>query len=474
MRSEFYAKITIIVSVFLLGLIIFKGLQNEYIFKNTLGQIASTYENRAKTDSHSSNSDIVKTNKSYTSFDEANFIHWDVKFYKFMSENSYGKDDTWPGVGTYAFSPLFPFIWKLSHLPAKYIGILNYLMFAFSIVILSGLFLSPDDFGKVDRLCLFALALTLPSVFSFYIPYCESTFIFTMSIALWGLFKEKFWLFFVGLILFALSRPSFMIVGIAFICTDIYFLIIHKNYKLFIKELGVKILPIIIGMLITFFIQYLNSGNFLKMFEVHSRFWDHNFQLPKTITDWSTESYGMNIFSICCVVLPSALFLFTFLQKSYISNQLPQISLFSAESRREYLFSLSIVYFIGNFLFVLLSQGGNLNGIHRYILVSPFFYIFFFILVSKLKTVKYTHQLVILIPMFFIGYLLLIHGPYMHSITFLDMGYFLLVITMIYVVLFGRLKMPVKLSFLILLILCNTVWLTYLFNHFLNNSFIIA
>ncbi len=474
MKSELAKKVVIIVSVFLLGLIIFKCFQNEYIFKNTLGRIAITYENISKTGTYAQNTDIIKTNKSFTSLDEANFLHWDVKFFKFMADNTYGKDDTWPGVGTYAFSPLFPFIWKLSHLPAKYIGILNYLLFAISILILSNLFLSTEDFGKADRLMLFTLALTLPSVLSFYLPYCESTFMFTMSIALWGLIKRKFWLFFVGLILFALSRPSFLIVGLAFIFTDIYFLILNKDFKLFIKELGIKLLPIFIGMLITFFIQYLYSGSFFKMFEVHSRFWDHNFQYPKTLTDWSTEGYGMNIFSIFSIVFPSGLFLFTYLLKYHEARIIPPVSLFNDGTRKQYLFSLSIVYFIGNFLFVFLTQGGNLNGLHRYILASPFFYIFLFILASKLKTVNIIYQLVILIPMFFMGYILLIHGPYMHSITFLDMGYFLLVISLIYFILFGRLKMPVKLSFLILIVLCNTVWLTYLFNHFLNNAFIIA
>jgi len=77
-------------------------------------------------------------------------------------------------------------------------------------------------------------------------------------------------------------------------------------------------------------------------------------------------------------------------------------------------------------------------------------------------------------PMVLAGYLLLIHGPYLHSITFLDMGFFLLVCTMIYFLLFNKLKLFDKLTFLILIVFCNTVWLTYLFNHFLNNSYIIA
>ena len=474
MRTVFQIKIVIIVSVLFLGLIIFKCFQNETIFKNTLGQIAITYYHNPETGSQYTGEVIVKTHKPYTTFDEANFLHWDVKFYKYMSENSYGKDDTWPGIGTYAFSPLFPFIWKMSHLSAKYIGILNYLMFAFSIVILSSLFLLPKDFSNVDRICLFALALTMPSVFSFYIPYCEATFIFTLSIALWGLFKEKFWFFFIGLIAFALSRPSFLIVGLAFICTDIYFLILHKNYKLFIRELGLKLLPIFIGMLITFFLQYLHSGSFFKMFEVHSQFWNHNFQIPKTISDWSAEGYGMNIFSIVCIVLPTSLLLFTTFLKNEISKINPAVSLFAPQTRNEYLFTVSIIYFVGNFLFVFLTQGGNLNGLHRYILVSPFFYIFLFILASKVRTINLRVWLRILIPMIIIGFLALCSGPYKHSITFLDMGFFLLVFSMFYFIYLNRMRLPQKIYFLALLILCNTIWLTYLFNHFLNDAYIIA
>lgn len=474
MKSVFQIKIVIIISLFLLGLIIFKGLQNESIFKYTLGVIAKTYHNNINANTYSSEIAIVKTNRPYTTLDEANFIHWDVKFFKYMSENSYGKDDSWPGIGTYAFSPLFPFIWKISHLPVKYIGILNYLMFAFSIVILSSLFLSTKDFNKMESICLFALALTLPSVFSFYIPYCESTFIFTLSIALWGLFNKKLYLFYACMVLFALSRPSFMIVGLAIICTDIYFLILNRKPGLFLKELSLKLLPILGGMIITFYIQYLSSGSFFKMFEVHSQFWNHNFQIPTTLNDWSLEGYGMNIFSIVCIVIPSGILLFLNLKKGYLSKSIQPVSLFSSDTRKEYLFYLSIVYFIGNFLFVFLTQGGNLNGLHRYILVSPFFYIFFFMLASKLKTIPLRSQLNILVPMVTLGILALVRGPYQHGITFLDMGFFFLGFAMLYLMYFDRMKVHVKIRVLIFLIFINTVWLTYLFNHFLNNSYIIA
>ena len=474
MRTFFQIKIIIIICVFLFGLIIFKGLQNKSVFKYTLGVITFTNQHVGPANSFIQDIDIVKTKNPYTSFDEANFIRWDVGFYKYMKENGYGKDDTWPGIGTYAFSPLFPFIWQLTHLPASYISLLNYLMFAFSILILSSLFLSSKDFSKTDSICFFALALTLPSVFSFYIPYCESTFIFTMSIALWALFKNKMWLFYIGLFLFALSRPSFMIIGLAFICTDIYFLILNKDNKSFLKELGKKLLPIITGMIITFYLQYLSSGSFFKMFEVHSQFWNHNFQIPTTITDWSLEGYGMSIFSIVCIVFPASILLFTNWLKHRKDKLSQSVSLFSPDTRKEYLFNFSIIYFIGNFLFVFLTQGGNLNGLHRYILVSPFFYIFLFMLASKIRTIDLRVQLRILIPMVIIGFLALVHGPYQHGISFLDMGYFFLVLTMTYFILFNRMNMRLKIRLLVLLILLNTVWLTYLFNNFLNNSFIIA
>ena len=475
MKSVFQIKIVIIVSVFLFGLIIFKGLQNQSIFKYTLGIITFTNQHIGPANAFAQDIDIVKTKHPYTTFDEANFIHWDVGFYKYMAENGYGKDPaTWPSIGTYAFSPLFPFIWKVSYLPARYIGILNYLMFAFSIVILSSLFLSTKDFSKIDRMCLFALALTLPSVFTFYIPYCESTFIFTLSVALWGLFNKKLWLFYACMVLFALSRPSFLIVGLAFICTDIYFLILNRKPGLFLKELGLKLLPIVAGMFLTFYIQYLSSGSFFKMFEVHSQFWGHNFQIPTTITDWSLEGYGMSIFSIVCIVFPASILLFTNWLNNRQSNIIQPISLFSSDTGKEYLFYFSIIYFIGNFLFVFFTQGGNLNGLHRYILVSPFFYIFLFMLASKLKTINFKVQLQILIPMVVIGFLALIHGPYQHGISYLDMGYFFLALSMFYLLYFNRMNMPLKIRLLAVLIFLNTVWLTYLVNNFLNNSFIIA
>ena len=207
---------------------------------------------------------------------------------------------------------------------------------------------------------------------------------------------------------------------------------------------------------------------------VHSLYWDHNFQIPRTITDWSKESYGMNIFSIVCVVVPTIIYLLKNLLKKIKGTQIPAVSLFSIETRKSYLFYLSIIYFIGNFLFVLLTQGGNLNGLHRYIFDSPFFYILFFILLEKLRTIQVKPLLLILIPLGAIGYLLLVHGPYQHQITFLDMGYFLLIFNLIFMFAYRAINIPVKISWVLFIILGNTVWLTYLFNHFLNNSFIIA
>ncbi len=474
MKPEFYIRIIIIAAVFLLGLAIFKSLQQEAVFKNTLGRIAFTYENISETGNYKPEVDIIKSDKPYTSLAEENFVHWDVKFFKYMAENGYGKDISWPGEGTHAFSPLFPFIWRISQLPAKYVVILNYLMFALSLLLLSNIFISPADFGRRDRILLFTFALTLPSVFTFVIPYCEATFMLTMSLAIWGLFRRKMWLFYTGLVLFAMSRPSFFLVATAIICTDVYFLILNKDWKSFPKELGLKLLPIFAGVMITFFIQYLASGNFFKMFQVHQMFWQHFFQYPRTISDWSVEGYGMNIFAMICIALPAAFFMFTYFLKHYEGRQNPSISLFSPETAKKYLLGLSVVYFFGNFLFVFFHQGGNLNGLHRYILVSPFFYMFLFILAPKVKSISLIRELTILVPVAFIGYLFLVNGPYQHKISFLDTGYFLLVFSAMYFIMFNRLKAPLKITLLGVLVFCNTVWLTYLFNHFLNDAYIIA
>ncbi len=86
---------------------------------------------------------------------------------------------------------------------------------------------------------------------------------------------------------------------------------------------------------------------------------------------------------------------------------------------------------------------------------------------------KFNYLPTLLISLVYLGFMLLIHGPYQHRISFLDAGYFLLVATMFYTVFFNRLIKPLKIGLLTVLVLFNTVWLTYLFNHFLNNAFII-
>jgi len=94
MKAVFQTKIGILISVFLLGLIIFKGLQNQTVFKYTLGIITFTNEHIGEHNSFVQDVDIVKTEKPYTSLKEANFIHWDVGFYNYMRRYGYGKDDT--------------------------------------------------------------------------------------------------------------------------------------------------------------------------------------------------------------------------------------------------------------------------------------------------------------------------------------------------------------------------------------------
>ena len=474
MKNILFGKIIISIAVFLFGLMVFSLLQNQTIFDYSLGKVAFTFANKVDSTTLDKKTQIVRTSRSFTTLDEDNFIRWDVGFYKYMSEKGYGTDNSWPGVGTFAFSPLFPFVWHMSHLSAKYIVILNYALFALSLMLLTSLFISKTDYSQTDQLLIFAFALTLPSVFSFYIPYCESTFMFTFSLALWGLFRGKHWLFYVAMVACTLSRPSFLIVGLAFIATDFYLFLLNKNFKLFIKELAMKLWPIVLGMFITFFIQYLYCGSFFKMFQVHSQLWGHNFQYPTKFTDWSAESWGLNVFSISCLILPVLFFLVLNLVVHYKTGKIPAVRLFSRVNKRDYLQFFCSIYFVGNFLFVMLAQGGNLNGLHRYIMASPLFYVFIFIMIPRLKGMKKSSNIILVIILGLIGYFILIHGPYTPKMTFLYMGFFLSILSFLYIFTFNLMKARRKIVYLSIIILLNTIWLGYLFNHFLNNAYIIA
>jgi uncharacterized membrane protein YhfC len=77
-----------------------------------------------------------------------------------------------------------------------------------------------------------------PALIIFLIPYTEATYMLMVSIGIWGFVKKKYWIYFVGLFLAALARPSFtFLLLIARIGVEFMLLLQHKNMRTFCERL---------------------------------------------------------------------------------------------------------------------------------------------------------------------------------------------------------------------------------------------
>jgi len=464
--KEFIYKISIVIFLFLCTFFIFKMLQRPAIYDSTLKKITHTYVR------DSVNKALVwKVNKPYYYRDNKNALRWDGVCYYDISVNYYNRGD-WK----YSFFPLFPLFWKIFSFGIQYIGLINYLLFALSIILLSKYFFKDQTLSFLENICVFVVALVLPPIVTYYLPYADALFTLTFALALWGLIKNKYWLFFVFIQLFAMTRPVFMIVGLAFIIIDIFYFFKHRNFSHFIKELSLKLYPLLLGTFIVFFLFYLNSGSFTKYFESNSVHWKVAFSIPHKITDWSAEGFGMNVFTIFFILIPSLIIFinnFIKLLRSEKTNELPTVFKGDLSFIKEYFFNFSVVYFWGIFFYVIFFQNGSLNGLNRYIFASPFTYIYLFGIVQVLKKVN-TNTFLILTNFLLVASLIMLCSfPKLDpALNFNDSGFFTLFLDFIFLYSMKFMKNYWKIISLSIIVFYNIIWITYLYNIYLCDGWI--
>ncbi len=466
LNKELLMKVTLIIIVFCSTFLIFKALQKPVIYNSTLKNVTYTYSRDSV-----NNSIVWKVDKPYYYIDSHNSCRWDAVGYFHIRDNYYNKNDA-----DYAFFPLFPFVWKISGIGILFIGLFNYLLFGISITIFSFLFLKNVTTSLTERLCVFTVSLTLPPIVIYYIPYADALLTLTFALAVFGLIKNNYWLFFISILLFAMTRPIFAIVGISFIIMDVLYFIKHKNSRHFFKELSLKLIPLVMGTLIVFFMFYLNSGSFMKYFECVNKYWNTHFSIPDKIMDWSIESFGMNVFTIFFIILPSAILFINYFWSEIHSDKTTELqSIFNGNTDfvKTYFFNNALIYFWGVFLYVVFFQAGSLNGLSRYIIASPFFFIFLFYFYPNFKKIKLNKFAIIFIFITVASFMMLVNQPKLDpEINFNDSGFFTLLISLIYLFLLRFMNTILKVSLLFIVAIYNIIWITYLYNAYLCNGWI--
>jgi hypothetical protein len=459
-------KILLVIAMFFAFTALYKLLEKKSIYYPTLGKITLNYE---KTDSNG-HSFIRETNKPFSNFIEKDACNWDVEYYRDIRDNMYKGH----GIGLiyrYAFYPLFPLVWKLSHTNVHGIVFLNYLMFGLGLILLSSLFLK----NSKSEMFLFMLALLLPTSVVYYLPYTESLFLLTFSIALVGLVKKKYWLFYLAMTCFSMTRPAaFFLVAVFTIANAISF-ISHKQFSRFLKECFLTILPILTGWALVMLIEYHYSGIWTN-YIVASNLWPKDANLYKDIVDWSLEGFGMTAFAIFFLAIPASIYVVFWGNTAILGKEKNSTSyLFGGDEEyiKKYLFNASMLFMMGFALFYTLVNGYQLNGFYRYTMATPFFFIILFQLPEKLKSIPIPYKATGFIVLLVCILLFLLSSPYAGNIgRFNYLGLYLLIPLTMLVIAEPYLNNRIKFVLLAILILPCLIWHTFLFNMYLGDTWI--
>lgn len=467
MKKELLYKIYIAVAVFLCTLITYFSFQNEAIYNHTLAKVCYNFERG----NSNYNLEINPVKKPYEKLTDKNLYRWDATLYKTIMDSSYVSNEYYNNE-RYAFYPLFPVVWKLTCIDGSFIFIFCYAIFILSLFLLSH-YLDTDNLS--NSYFTFAIALIVPSAMVFYLPYAECIFMLTFALAIIGLFKQKYWLFFLGALLFTITRPASLIFGFALLAIDFRNLIQHKQLWFFIKDLFFKTLPFGLGFVLVTVIQYYYSGSWTAYSDA-LLFWPTESGYFNKIEDWSLQGFGMTAFAIFFFAFPSLFYCIVWGLKAFKKSSLEKpISLFAGNSEviKEYLFNACVAFTAGNLVYTFLTAGGCLNGFYRYTMSVPTFYVILFLFQSKLKDktmLQKTLAFILCFIFMMVSFYFIVYGS--GRFRFAYVGLYVSMLCLIYTLFQQQLSLKLKIGALVCIAIPAIIWHTYLFNMYIGDTWL--
>jgi len=432
--------------------VLFLALQNEVVYYYSLAKVSKNYV--AHKDGMKS---TVK--KPYEKITDENTLRWDGEHYYLIKEKGYSADEDW----RFAFFPLFSYIWKSSTLSPSKVIFLNFIMFAGGLLLLAYLF------KRKWRDIL--LILSLPMAVVFLIPYTEATFFLMFAIAVWGYMKDKYWIYFIAMILASMSRNTILLVLPAILCAEILFFIKERNVRQSLFRLCMGSLPVLIGTGLVSLIQYSYGSKSIFGFFEAQRYWRDGFSWPnlRDLRDWSDESFAINIPTLIMIGISLITYVVAIALKQLNLFKKNVFLSFSSGNKSDYLNLIVLFCCLSALFSVFFSQGGNLHGLSRYVLCSPYFVILLFVNQEKLRSISLKKRMFPFIALVIFSLLVLL---FLRGTGFYCLGYFIFVGTMALYLFSGKIKSLTYNAFLIGIFLMNILWTTFLYNMYLCNGWI--
>ncbi|WP_018345088.1 hypothetical protein [Cytophaga aurantiaca] len=462
-------QLALIIIHFLIFISVFTLFKNEKIYHATLGKVSMTYERSGTWE----NPEIKLVKKPFIAITNENLEQWDASIYKCIEEYSYSLEGDCYNKVKFAFFPLFPLLWKTTHLSTIGVCMLNYLLFAVSILILINIL--THSLPTREKIILQLICFTIPSIVIYYIPYSEAIFMMTMTLVVFGILRNKYGLYFIGCFLAATSRPATGFIVFAILLTELYLFYNYKDLRTLIKNVAMRVSPFLLGYFCVLSMEYFYTGSWDAIAEAR-KYWSEEslgFRLPEQISDWSVEGFGMSSFVLFFVIVPSFIFLIRLLLKPPIKNV---SSGYTAEPK-DYLVMVSLSYVCLFFIYFLFFRGGSMNSFTRYIINSPLFYSLLIILFEK--KIKSSWGVLNNSLFFFISLILLC--------TFLSFveygggrfrfeyaGMYIFILLAFYFSYNNYFNYYIRTLCIIGLWLLNIVWSTYLLDMFICNGWIYA
>jgi hypothetical protein len=287
---------------------------------------------------------LLLTGKTFF-LQEQNFLNWDAIHYQTIRDQGYSGF-------LVAFFPLFPFVWKLSHLGAWGISIANALiyMLSFSWIV--------TEFGICRREQF--LLQSLPSMIFMFIPFTESLFFFCCTLILIGLHRDKISMAGIGFLLSSLCRPTTYVflpavLIVVFLC--------RKDMRSFWKQSMVFSFLLLLGLFITVWVHFYFTGKWFVFFEAQKG-WNNSFRMPHfPLSSWAGNNIGrLDGTAFFCGMVAAGTCLYWII--GYLRGTQLRVS-------PEVLFS--VCYLAGISLVILMFRGGSLFSLNRFVFATPFF-----------------------------------------------------------------------------------------------------
>lgn len=418
-----------------------KMLQTESVYRK-VSSVVKIYEKVTQDDGSWY---TEKVEKPFTRPADVDMLSWDAAIYDLIRQYGYDSDHVWTGF--FAFFPLFPLVWRLTGLGAAGVSVFNWCLFSLGLLLMALLF--------ADRRPRWALLLPLcaPYAVIFMIPYSEALFFISIALGMYGLVKERYWIYFVGFLLGSMTRAAGNIMIVAWLVVDVVdFISSRGGWKQFALDVARHLAPIVLGVFVVMVVQRLYGAEHWFEYAASQRYWGKSLSLPDwPLTDWTEMGRSVTWPLMLILTVPSLVWLVLSLWRGIGKGPMAQLRM------------LSVLFFVGNVLLAFITQHGCLYSQARLLTCTPFFVFLLYDMATAERNRAWQWGMAVAMIVAAVLCIDLFSYPRTRGCW--------LVFASALLVFFGRkMKTWVAVTLLSIAILFNVYWTTYLYNDFLIGS----